>query len=205
MSGTIYVVRHGETYWNKSGITHGQFDIPLNETGKHQAIMAASELMYEKFDVCFCSPLQRAVYTAKEILKYHKDLPVFYDDRLLEIYKGDFEGTINQSKYLLQNENLETLQKHGVESKAHFYKRVKSFYDDVIKQYKNKNILIVAHSGTIKMSLFYFNPPQDKNILEAWYDYSVKNCSIWKFENKISVEKPILIEYNVDKRRYPLI
>ena len=156
MSGTIYVVRHGETYWNKSGIMHGQFDIPLNDTGKHQAIMAASELMCENFDVCFCSPLQRAVYTAKEILKFHKGLPVFYDDRLLEIYKGDFEGTINNSRKLLEKEDVELLKEHGVESKTHFYKRVKSFYDDAISKYENKNILIVAHSGTIKMSLFYF-------------------------------------------------
>ena len=150
MSGTITVVRHGETYWNKSGIMHGQFDIPLNDTGKHQAIMAASELMYDKFDFCFCSPLQRAVYTAKEILKYHKELPVVYDDRLLEIYKGDLEGTVNNSKKLLEKEDVEFLKEHGIESKAHFFKRVQSFYDEIINKYKNRNILIVCHSGTIK-------------------------------------------------------
>lgn len=205
MTNTITLVRHGETYWNKSGIMHGQFDIPLNETGKHQAINVASELMEEHFDICFCSPLQRAVYTAKEILKYHKDTPVYYDLRLLEIYKGDLEGTVNDSRKLMEHEDLEFLKEHDMESRAHFFKRIECFYEDIYNQYKNKDILIVAHSGTMKMSMFYFNPPKDKNIVEAYYDISVKNCGIMKFDNELPIEKPILVEYEVDKRRFPLI
>lgn len=205
MSNDITLVRHGETYWNKSGICHGQFDIPLNETGKHQAMNVASELMYEPFDVCFCSPLQRAVFTAKEILKYHKNIPVYYDERLLEIYKGDLEGTINNSRKLLEHENLDFLKEHEVESKAHFFKRVRDFYLYLNKNFYDKNILIVAHSGTMKMSMFYFNPPEIKNIVEAYYDISIKNCGVLKFKNEIPTKEPKLIEYEVDKRRYPLI
>jgi broad specificity phosphatase PhoE len=41
-------VRHGQTYWNKNGIMHGQYDIPLNETGVKQALKVANELMHER-------------------------------------------------------------------------------------------------------------------------------------------------------------
>lgn len=206
-TNTITLVRHGETYWNKTGIMHGQYDIPLNETGKHQAIMVASELMTEHFDICYCSPLQRSIYTAKEILKYHKDTPLYFDDRLMEIYKGDLEGTVNDSRKLTEHENLEFLKEHGMESRAHFFKRVEAFYADLYEQCEayNWNILIVAHSGTMKMSMFYFDPPEDKSIVDAYYDISIKNCGVMKFQNELPIKRPILTEYDVDRKEYPYI
>ena len=200
----IYLVRHGETYWNKLGIMHGQIDVPLNDTGKKQATNVAVQLMNTDFDVCFCSPLQRAVFTAKEILKYHKNIQLIYDDRLMELYKGKLEGTHKNSEQMLKNETLELLITYDIESKAHFFKRVKSFYDEILPTYSNKNILIVAHSGTIKMSMFYFNPP-DKNIVEAWYDYHINNCEPYIFKNEMPTTSPTLKEYDIDEKEFSLI
>ena len=157
MSNYIYLVRHGETEYNNKLITHGQYDVPLNSLGIKQAKLLGIELKNINFDLCFCSPLIRAVDTAKEILVYHQNTPIIYDDRLKEIYLGNLENTDNYPvEYSLQ-ENLEFLQKHGVESHAHFYTRVKSFLDEITTQYSNKDILIVSHCGTTRMGMLYFD------------------------------------------------
>ena len=202
----IYLVRHGETYWNKLNIMHGQCDVPLNETGKKQAENLAVELRDIHFDLCISSPLQRARATAEEILKFHSTIPIYTDDRLMELYKGKLEGTYNNSEKLLHNERLEFLQKYDVESKAHFYKRVESFYSDILSKYKDKSILIVCHSGTVKMSNFCFKPDPVKNIVESYYDLHIKNCCCQLITaDKLPKEKPILIEYDVSKEEYPWI
>lgn len=202
--GDIYIVRHGETDWNKLGIMHGQIDIPLNDVGRQQAKEIALELKEEIFDICFCSPLQRAVRTAEEILKYHPSTPIIYDARLMEIYKGDLEGTHNDSEAILKNEPLDVLIKHNIESKAHYFNRVKEFYLEYLPKYKDKNILVVSHSGTVKMSLFYFNPPAN-DIVSEYYNLHIKNCSLYKVKNEIPAKEVILREYNVNREMYPLI
>lgn len=204
MSGKIYLVRHGETYWNSLGIMHGQIDIPLNEIGKQQAKNLAKNMLDISIDICYCSPLQRAVFTAKEILKFHDNVQLIYDDRLKEIYKGKLEGTHNNSEQLLKNEPLKLLMKYNIESKAHYFKRIKNFYDEILPLNVNKNILIVSHSGTVKMSKFYFDPP-DNNIIDEWYNIHIKNCELIILENKLPTKLPKLVEYDVDKEAYPLI
>ena len=55
----LYIVRHGETDWNKSRRIQGQVDIPLNEFGKTLAKKTANGLKDISFDVCFTSHLCR--------------------------------------------------------------------------------------------------------------------------------------------------
>ena len=64
-------VRHGQTNGNVRGSFGGWTDLPLNETGREQAEMAAEKLKDEKIDAIYASPLSRALDTAKIINKYH--------------------------------------------------------------------------------------------------------------------------------------
>ena len=66
----IYIVRHGETDWNKEHRIQGHIDIPLNDKGRQDALNAKKKLKNVKFDVVFSSPLQRAYETAKIIMSY---------------------------------------------------------------------------------------------------------------------------------------
>ena len=61
----------------------------LKEKGFEQAKETAKNLKDIKFDICFCSPLLRTRQTLDEIIKYHQNLNVIYDDRLKERDYGD--------------------------------------------------------------------------------------------------------------------
>ena len=63
----IYIIRHGETDWNKEHRIQGHQDIPLNDQGRLDAKVAKKKLKNVKFDVVFSSPLKRAYETAKII------------------------------------------------------------------------------------------------------------------------------------------
>jgi len=182
MRNEYVFVRHGQTYWNKNGIMHGQYDVPLNYTGTQQAKAVANELKNEHFDLCFSSPLKRAKSTAFAILLHHKNTEIFYDDRLMELSKGLLEGKHLNSEKLLKNEDQNLLRKFNIESKKDFFVRVKSFIEDIEKKYKDKRILIVAHSGTIKMLFFCFDFPK-KPIHKAYYDLHIKNCKAYKLNS----------------------
>lgn len=62
----LYLIRHGQTDWNKKGIMQGQTDIPLNHRGKEQAAFLADFFRSDPFPVrrIFSSPLSRAAQTA---------------------------------------------------------------------------------------------------------------------------------------------
>ena len=156
MNNKYTFIRHGETYWNKNGIMHGQYDIPLNDKGIIQAKNISNELKNEYYDICFCSPLERAKKTAIQIIKNHLNTKIIYDDRLKELNKGLLEGKHLNSEKLLKNENIKILNKYKIESKIQFFNRVSNLISEIESKYNNKNILIVAHSGTIKMCYFFF-------------------------------------------------
>jgi glycerol-3-phosphate cytidylyltransferase len=189
MNNQYTFVRHGQTYWNKNGIMHGQYDIPLNYTGFIQANKISEELKNQHFDICFSSPLQRAKSTAFQILKYHKNVNLKFDDRLKELNKGLLEGKHLNSEKILSDENSYVLKKFNIESKIDFFKRVKDFIDFTETNFKNKNILIVAHSGTIKMCFFYFDFPKIP-IHKAYYLIHIKNCKAYKINDfKLNIKK----------------
>jgi len=48
--GEIYLIRHGETDWNKEAKFQGRTDIPLNSKGKNQAELLSKYLAKENFD-----------------------------------------------------------------------------------------------------------------------------------------------------------
>lgn len=96
--GRLFLVRHGETDWNREGRLQGGKDIPLNALGRMQAEEAARRLKeltpnYATIDY-LCSPMERARETMT-ILRRELDLPqqeFRIDERLRELTFGDWEG-----------------------------------------------------------------------------------------------------------------
>ncbi len=67
----LYLVRHGETEYNRHDIFRGLLDIPLNETGKRQAEAAGEHLRDTDIAAFYSGPLQRAFHTAERIAAPH--------------------------------------------------------------------------------------------------------------------------------------
>jgi broad specificity phosphatase PhoE len=92
---TIYLIRHGETEWNRIGRMQGTLDSPLTERGCAQASQVGQILLHElgaKPIVNFISsPLGRALQTA-EIISKVLDISFTTDTRLMEISLGDWNG-----------------------------------------------------------------------------------------------------------------
>ena len=57
--GSWYLVRHGETQWNRIGRIQGHSDVPLTETGRRQARLLARRLADSTFDAVYTSDLSR--------------------------------------------------------------------------------------------------------------------------------------------------
>jgi broad specificity phosphatase PhoE len=85
----LWLVRHGSTEWAETGRHTGRTDIPLNESGREQAIVLGERLRDHPFAMILTSPLSRAAQTAQ--LAGFGDT-VVVDDDLREWDYGDVEG-----------------------------------------------------------------------------------------------------------------
>ena len=63
----LYLVRHGETDWNRSRRIQGRTDIELNDTGREQALATSRLLARREWNAVISSPLSRALETASII------------------------------------------------------------------------------------------------------------------------------------------
>ncbi|MGQ3489509.1 histidine phosphatase family protein [uncultured Roseovarius sp.] len=92
-SPDVYLLRHGETVWNKAGRIQGQMNSDLTDLGREQAKTQAGILKRLEIGLddigLFCSPLTRTRETAALALE-GRDCTI--DDRLIEIGCGAWEG-----------------------------------------------------------------------------------------------------------------
>ena len=87
----LYIVRHGETDWNRMKKVQGHTDIPLNDYGRHLAEETAEGMKEIRLDLGFTSPLKRARETA-EIILAGRNIPLIDEERIKEIGFGRYEG-----------------------------------------------------------------------------------------------------------------
>ena len=89
MLSQLYLIRHGQTAWSRSGQHTGRTEIPLTEQGEQEARKLAAELRTVRFDRVLSSPRQRAWQTCK--LVGLAEVAVLEPD-LAEWDYGDYEG-----------------------------------------------------------------------------------------------------------------
>lgn len=173
----IHLVRHGQTERNLLRC-YSRENEDLNEKGIEQAYelkMKTDEIPYQ---ICFCSPLARAVHTA-EILTEGRDTKIVVDGLLHGRDPGALDG--KPFEFTDRNEywNYYTKVDYGAESIPELFHRIYRFIDSLKDGKKYDDVLVVAHSGVSKAFYSYFNGvPEDGNLLNV----GLKNCEVVTYE-----------------------
>lgn len=155
----LILARHGQTEWNVKRMFRGRIDIPLNETGVRQANAVAKKLSAFKIRKIYSSPLKRALQTAEAVGKRLNLKPIPEND-LIEINYGKWQGLAVdevQKKYrALYAKWLKTPGKTAIpggETLKRARTRVSLKLNKILNQYRNGDIVIVAHEVIIKVIL----------------------------------------------------
>lgn len=177
----LYIIRHGKTDWNAEYRLQGRTNIHLNEEGLQMAKEAAQKYKDINFDVCYCSPLDRAQETAKLLLE-NRNVPIITDNRLIEMCFGKYEGVSNIfSKpdcpiYNFFKDPQNYIAQDGAESFEELFTRTGNFLKEIVEPEleKGKDILIVGH-GAMNNSII----SQIRNIpLKDFWTIAIPNCEL---------------------------
>lgn len=139
----LYFIRHGETDDNRNNLWMGRKDLPLNQTGFHQAKAAAEHFARLPIELIITSPLLRARQTAELIAQqYPRALAVSIADWLTERDFGLYEGMKKtKANRIAMNASA------SVESMESLTKRLVAL-NNVLECHEH--LLIVSHSGVYR-------------------------------------------------------
>jgi probable phosphoglycerate mutase len=160
----ILLVRHGETEWNRLHRWQGHADVPLNDTGRAQALELARRLAGERVDAVYSSDSSRASETAAAIAAEH-GLPVHVDPDLREFDVGGREGLTREEveqRFPDGDWGGETREEHG--------ERVLRALRRIGARHPDGRVVVVAHGGTLRRA-------QEGALVEPFGP--IANCATW--------------------------
>lgn len=164
----LYIVRHGETSFNKRGLMCGNINAHLTESGKLVALALGDKLSHVKFDAAFRSPMYRTEETISCILQKNPfPVAVTVDPRIRERDYGYLEGETHktQPEFNMRWHIDYDADRLKMESLDSLFSRVGSFMRFLKENYKGKNVLVVTHSGTIRAFRYLAGEGRDKTDL----------------------------------------
>jgi len=155
----IYLVRHGQTAWNKEEIFRGRTDVPLNETGLREAQLAGEYFREMEIHAIYSSPLLRALETAQKIAEVQR-LEVRSLQGIIDMCFGEWEG---QSLKDVQEKDGQRFQQWknephlvkipGGETLDEVRDRAMAVLEKTIKSHSGKTLLFVSHRVVNKVIL----------------------------------------------------
>lgn len=153
-----FLVRHGETEWNRVGRAQGQADPPLNQEGREQAEAVAARLAPVAFEAAYSSDQRRAAETALPVMR-GRDTPIVRRRDLREKSFGEWEGMTYEDLQLRYPAMLEELFDErpafappGGESDLELFARAAGAAARIAGRHAGTdgNILVVSHGGTLR-------------------------------------------------------
>ena len=154
---SIYLVRHGQTAWNKEEIFRGRTDIPLDETGLKQAEMVGQYFKGMEIHRVFSSSLSRAWQTAEKVAEPH-NLKVQPLQGILDMSFGNWEGRPHQEiretdskTYRQWVETPHLVRLPGGEGLDDVRVRAMAGMEEVIRAHPGKTLVLVTHRDVNKI------------------------------------------------------
>ncbi|MGI5858739.1 MAG: alpha-ribazole phosphatase [Tepidanaerobacteraceae bacterium] len=182
----FFLVRHGETIWNRERKYQGQSDVPLTDEGRIQARSLSERLKDEKIDVIYASDLGRTIETA-EIISEHHGLEVVPASLMRELSFGIWEGMTYDEiiqkwakEYNKWQDDPYNEKPPEGETLSELCERISKFLMKAAQDHPDGRILVVSHAGPIRAIL---------SVL-----LNLKQDFFWKF--KISNTSLTIIEYD---------
>jgi len=165
---------HGTTTDNEKKISSGWKDVELSELGVSQAINLKENVKDKKFDVVFCSDLQRAHNTAK--LVWDGACPIIPDLRLRECSYGELNGASSDIVEPMQEEECIANRFPDGESYEDVKARVSDFLEFLKTNYDGKNVAIVAHKAPqLALDVLIKGKTWEQALAEDW-----RKIKAWK-------------------------
>ncbi len=144
----LYLIRHTKVDI-EPGVCYGQKDVQLLDTYPEDLEAVRESITNLKFDLVYSSPLTR---TKKLAIDLFGDTVIF-DDRLMELNFGDWEGKawdeIKDPFLDKWMEDFVNKKCSNGESFIMLHERVMSFLEE-LKKIKCQNVAIITHGGVIR-------------------------------------------------------
>ncbi|MGB9791544.1 MAG: histidine phosphatase family protein [Thermacetogeniaceae bacterium] len=158
----LFLVRHGETKWNREEVFRGQIDVELNERGREQARLTAEALSGLKLAAVYASPLSRAMETARIIAEPH-GLDVGILEGLNDLDYGNWQGLSHvevreryPDLYREWATRPHTVRFEGGESLDDVRERAVAALQEIAERHRGQNVVAVSHRVVNKVLLLAF-------------------------------------------------
>ena len=173
----LYLVRHGQTVFNRRRIIQGWCDSPLTELGRAQALLARDHLdeLGVRFDHAYSSTAERACDTCEIV---GRGMPYVRCKDLRELNFGALEGATHELLLPGSHSNYgDYLVQFGGESMDEVGARMNRCLTEAMLQPGHENVLAVAHGAcTLAFNLFWVETSEVK------VRHITANCSVYTFD-----------------------
>lgn len=159
----LYIIRHGETDFNKRGIIQGRnIDSDLNEQGKFQAIQFFQMYQFIRFDKVYTSALKRTHQSVAGFIDKKTPWEVLpgLDELSWGIYDGQFpKAAIRKGiKKIIRSweKGLLHTKSYLGESPQEVTERLVEALQYIVNKPNEENVLIATHGRSLRLLMCYF-------------------------------------------------
>ncbi|MGB5824203.1 MAG: histidine phosphatase family protein [Proteocatella sp.] len=182
----LYIVRHGETKWNREHILQGQLDSPLTEKGIGGAKKIKKSIENIAFAKVYTSQQKRAIATTEIILEDRNNKNYTIDTNITEMSYGSWQGK-SQEEICKDPESTQMYMNYfkypekyipvsGGETFEEIMKRAEIFLSKLKEEHDENDVIIAVTHGTFIKAMFTM--VKNKGLEEFWDKPNITNCSI---------------------------